>query len=171
MEQVSTIGLDVAKPCSRFMERMVPGMCSFRKRITRAKPLSSSRRKPGALWRWKPVPVRTTGREIARGHHVRLIAPVYVKPFVKRQKNDAADAEAICEAAQRPSMRFVPVKTEEQQANGIVFRACDLLVQERTQCVNALRGHLMEYGYVFPKGITHVEALVALVQDGQEDEP
>ena len=73
--------------------------------------------------------------------------------------------------AQRPSMRFVPVKTEEQQANGIVFRACDLLVQERTQCVNALRGHLMEYGYVFPKGITQVEALVALVQDGQEDEP
>ena len=94
MEQVSTIGLDVAKPCSRFMERMVPGMCSFRKRITRAKPLSSSRRKPGALWRWKPVPVRTTGREIARGHHVRLIAPAYVQPFVKRQKNDAADAEA-----------------------------------------------------------------------------
>ena len=73
---------------------------------------------------------------------MRLIAPAYVKPFVKRQKNDAADAEAICEAAQRPSMRFVPVKTEEQQANGIVFRARDLLVRQRTQCVNALRGHL-----------------------------
>jgi transposase len=96
-------------------------------------------------------------REIAKlGHHVRLIAPAYVKPFIKRQKNDAADAEAICEAAQRPSMRFVPVKTEEQQANGIVFRARDLLVRQRTQCVNALRGYLMEYGYVFPKGITHV---------------
>jgi cytochrome c peroxidase len=76
---------------------------------------------------------------------VRLIAPAYVKPFIKRQKNDAADAEAICEAAQRPSMRFVPVKTEEQQANGIVFRARDLLVRQRTQCVNALRGHLMEF--------------------------
>ena len=77
-------------------------------------------------------------REIAKlGHHVRLIAPAYVKPFIKRQKSDAADAEAICEAAQRPSMRFVPVKTEEQQANGIVFRARDLLVRQRTQCVNA----------------------------------
>ena len=79
-------------------------------------------------------------REIAKlGHQVRLIAPTYVKPFIKRQKNDAADAEAICEAAQRPSMRFVPVKTEEQQANGIVFRARDLLVRQRTQCVNASR--------------------------------
>jgi transposase len=88
----------------------------------------------------------SSSREIAKlGHHARLIAPTYVKPFIKRQKNDAADAEAICEAAQRPSMRFVPVKTEEQQANGIVFRARDLLVRQRTQCVNALRGHLMEY--------------------------
>jgi transposase len=100
-----------------------------------------------------------------------LIAPAYVKPFIKRQKNDAADAEAICEAAQRPSMRFVPVKTEEQQANGIVFRARDLLVRQRTQCVNALRGHLSEYGYVFPKGITHVETLVALVEDLQSPLP
>src|SRR5437763_1079933 len=65
--------------------------------------------------------------------------------------------EAICEAAQRPSMRFVSVKTEEQQANGIVFRARDLLVRQRTQCVNALRGHLFEYGYTFPQGITHVD--------------
>ena len=64
-------------------------------------------------------------------------------------------------------MRFVPVKTEEQQANGIVFRARDLLVRQRTQCVNALRGHLMEFGYVFPKGITHVKTLVALVEDPQ----
>jgi transposase len=102
-------------------------------------------------------------REIGKlGHHVRLIAPAYVKPFIKRQKNDAADAEAICEAAQRPSMRFVPVKTEEQQANGIVFRARDLLVRQRTQCVNPLRGHLLEYGHIFPKGITHIEALVVL---------
>src|ERR1700676_3478097 len=111
-------------------------------------------------------------REIGKlGHRVHLIAPAYVKPFVKRQKNDAADAEAICEAAQRPSMRFVPVKTEEQQANGIVFRARDLLVRQRTQCVNALRGHLFEYGYVFPQGISHVATLVALVEDLQSSLP
>jgi len=111
-------------------------------------------------------------REISKlGHHVRLIAPTYVKPFIRRQKNDAANAEAICEAVQRPSMRFVPVKTEEQQANGIVFRARDLLVRQRTQCVNALRGHQMEYGYVFPKGITHVKALVAVVEDPQSSLP
>ena len=84
---------------------------------------------------------------------VRLIPPAYVKPFVKRQKNDEADAEAICEAAQRPTMRFVPVKSEEQQAAGVVFRARDLLVRQRTQIINALRGHLAEYGWVAPKGV------------------
>jgi transposase len=94
-----------------------------------------------------------------------LIPPAYVKPFVRRQKNDTADAEAICEAAQRPSMRFVPVKTEAQQANGVVFRARDLVVRQRTQCINALRGHLAEYGYVVPQGITHAPSLIAHVED------
>ena len=80
-------------------------------------------------------------REISKlGHHVRLIAPTYVKPFIRRQKNDAANAEAICEAVQRPSMRFVPVKTEEQQANGIVFRAQDLLVRQRTPASTLFAG-------------------------------
>jgi transposase len=90
------------------------------------------------------VPVRKPwAREIgALGHTVCLIPPAYVKPFVKRQKNDTSDAEAICEAAQRPTMRFVPVKDEAQQANGVLFRARDLLVRQRTQCINALRGHM-----------------------------
>jgi transposase len=96
---------------------------------------------------------------------VRLIPPAYVKPYVKRQKNDMADAEAICEAAQRPTMRFVPVKSEAQQANSVVFRARDLLVRQRTQCVNALRGHLSEYGYTVPQGITHANAIIAHVED------
>jgi len=81
-----------------------------------------------------------------------LIPPAYVKPFVKRRKNDAADAEAICEAAQRPNMRFVAVKSEEQQAAGMVFHTRDLLVRQRTQLVDAIRGHLTEYGWVAPKG-------------------
>jgi transposase len=93
------------------------------------------------------------------GHEVRLIPPAYVKPFVKRQKNDAADAEAICEAVQRPNMRFVAVKTEQQQASAMVFRTRDLLVRQRTQLVNALRGHLTEYGWVAPQGRGHVAML------------
>lgn len=106
------------------------------------------------------------GREIARlGHEVRLIAPVYVKPFVKRQKNDAADAEAICEAAQRPSMRFVPVKSEAQQASALLFRTRDLLVRQRTQAINALRGHLYEYGIIAPKGTGHVARLMAVIDE------
>jgi transposase len=83
-----------------------------------------------------------------------------VKPFVKRQKNDEADAEAICEAAQRPTMRFVAVKGEAQQASGVVFRARDLLVRQRTQIINALRGHMAEYGYIAPKGVCYVERLI-----------
>ncbi|MXO46646.1 IS110 family transposase, partial [Erythrobacter vulgaris] len=91
--------------------------------------------------------------------------PAYVKPFVKRQKNDAADAEAICEAAQRPSMRFVPVKTEAQQAAALVFRARDLLVKQRTQISNAVRGHMTEHGWIAPQGLAHMKKLAALLED------
>ena len=110
---------------------------------------------------------RTTGPASSASWvtRVRLIPPAYVKPYVKRQKNDMADAEALCEAAQRPSMRFVPVKSEAQQANGVVFRARDLLVRQRTQCINALRGHLSQYGYVFPQGITQADTLISCVED------
>ena len=99
------------------------------------------------------------------GHEVRLIPPAYVKPFVRRQKNDAIDAEAICEAAQRPSMRFVAVKSQEQQAAGLVFRTRDLLVRQRTQLINAIRGHLTEYGWVAPKGPSHVAMLTDLLEE------
>ena len=106
------------------------------------------------------------GRRLAKlGHVVRLIPPAYVNPFVMRQKNDAADAEAICKAAQRPTMRFVTVKDEVQQASSVVFRARDVLVRQRTQCINALRGHLTEYGYVVAKGATHVPTLIDQIED------
>ena len=105
-------------------------------------------------------------REIGElGHEVRLIAPAYVKPFVKRQKNDMADAEAICEAAQRPTMRFVAVKSEAKQAAAVVFRTRDLLVGQRTQIINAIRGHLAEYGLIAPQGPSHVEQLIAQIED------
>jgi len=106
------------------------------------------------------------GREIGSlGHEVRLIPPAYVKPFVKRQKNDAADAEAICEAAQRPSMRFVPVKSEEIQGAASAFRVRELLIRQRTQAINALRGHLAEFGQVVPQGAANVSRLIAIVDD------
>ena len=91
---------------------------------------------------------------------------IYVKPFVKRHKNDAADAEAITEAAQRPAMRFVAVKTEAQQAQTMLFHTLDLLVGQRTQTINALRGHLAEYGVVAPQGRARIGQLAGVIEDG-----
>ena len=108
------------------------------------------------------------GREIERlGHRVRLIPPNHVKPFVKRQKNEAADAEAIAEAASRPTMRFVTVKSEEAQARTMLFRTRELLVDQRTQLINALRGHLAEYGLVAPQGRTQVKRLADALADDE----
>jgi transposase len=104
------------------------------------------------------------GRLLGRlGHAVRLIPPQYVKPYVKRGKTDRADAEAICEAAGRPGMRFVPVKDAERQAELAVLRVRELLVRQRTQLVNALRGHAAEFGVVAPLGRSRVEGLLEAV--------
>jgi transposase len=105
-------------------------------------------------------------REIARlGHTVRLMAPQYVKPYVKRHKNDRADAEAICEAMQRPSMRFVAVKSEDQQSTLAIHRVRETLVAQKTQLINALRAHLAEFGIVAPQGAGKVSQLTAVVAD------
>lgn len=105
-------------------------------------------------------------RELAKlGHEVKLIAPQYVRPFVKRQKNGAADAEAIVIAAQRPEMRFVSPKSEEQQARAALFRARECLVHQRTELVNAFRGLLYEFGHVVPQGIRHLTGMEAIIED------
>jgi transposase len=102
---------------------------------------------------------------LAMGHDVRLIPPIYVKPYLKRGKNDAADAAAICEAMSRPGMRFVPVKSEESQAALMLHRARELLIKQRTMSVNALRSHLAEFGIIAAKGIGRVGELLALAEE------
>ena len=106
------------------------------------------------------------------GHAVRLMPPQYVKAYVKRNKNDAADAAAICEAVKRPSMRLVPVKTIEQQSALLMHRTRDLLIRQRTMLVNALRGHMAEFGFVESQGLHKVAGLIAIVvNDGDERLP
>jgi hypothetical protein len=173
MEQTITVGLDIAKQVFQAHGADAAGHVLFRKRLMRSKLLGFfAAQAPCVVAMEACAGSHHWGREISKlGHTVRLIPPAYVKPFVKRQKNDAADTEAICEAARRPSMRFVPVKNEQQQANGVVFRARDLLVHQRTQCTNALRGHLSEYGYIFSHGITHAPTLIAHVEDPNSSLP
>lgn len=168
MSEVTTIGLDIAKNVFHAYGAGASGQSRFSRKISRTKLLEFFAKQPPCL-----VALEACGgahhwaRELTElGHEVKLIPPAYVKPFVKRNKNDAVDAEAICEAAQRPTMRFVAIKSEEQQASALVFRTRDLLVRQRTQLINAIRGHLTEYGWVAPKGPSHVAALGDLL-DGQ----
>ena len=167
MEQVTTIGLDIAKHVFHAHGADQSGRAVFSKRIGRMGLLAFFGRQPRCVVALEACAgAHHWGRELQRlGHEVRLIPPAYVKPFVKRQKNDATDAEAICEAAQRPSMRFVAVKSEEQQASAMVFRGRDLLVGQRTQIINALRGHMAEHGWVAPKGPSHIARLAELLED------
>lgn len=167
MEKVSIVGLDIAKSVFQAHGADASGDVVFRKKITRSKVLEFFASLSPCL-----VAMEACGgahywaRELGKfGHEVKLIAPKYVKPFVKRQKNDATDAEAICEAATRPTMRFVTAKSEAMQANGLVFRTRDILVRQRTQITNAVRGHLAEYGLVVPQGAGHFQRLVAQLED------
>ena len=161
MDKVIIIGLDLAKNSFQAHGAGSDGEVLFRKKLSRGKVLSFLAGQPGCVVAMEAcASAHHWAREIAKqGHEVKLIPPVYVKPFVKRQKNDAADAEAIAEAASRPTMRFVAVKSEAQQALGMTFRARDLLVRQRTQTINAVRGHLAEYGVIAPQGAAQVKRL------------
>lgn len=167
MDEVTIIGLDIAKQVFHAHGADASGATVFSRRITRQKLIQFFAAQPRCVVALEACAgAHHWGRELTRlGHEVRLIPPAYVKPFVKRQKNDAADAQAICEAAQRPTMRFVPVKSEEQQASAAVFRARDLLVRQRTQLINALRGLLTEHGWVAPKGLFHANSMFARIAD------
>ena len=139
----------------------------FRKKLTRKQfPAFMAQQKPGMVIFEACGGAHFWAREMeAHGHEVKLIAPQYVRPFVKRQKNDAADAEAIVIAARQPEMRFVDPKTVEQQSCAAVFRGRERLVHQRTADVNALRALLYEHGYVFPVGMSHLNRMTALVED------
>ena len=171
--EVSTVGLDIAKSIFQAHGADAAGEVVFRKKLGRSRLLAFFSGLPPCVVAMEACAgAHHWGRELTRlGHTVRLIPPAYVKPFVKRQKNDAADAEAICEAAQRPNMRFTPVKDEAQQASGVVFRARDLLVRQRTQTINALRGHLAEYGLAIPRGVPHVARMLDRIEDPEEALP
>lgn len=172
-DQVTIIGLDLAKRAFQVHGARGDGGVVYRQKFSRDKILTFLAQQPrcviameacGSAHHW--------GRAIRDlGHEVRLIPPIYVKPFVKRQKNDAADAEAIAEAAVRPTMRFVAVKSEDQQARAMLFRTRDLLVRQRTQTINALRGHLAEHGIVAPQGPANVKVLGQAIEDGETSLP
>jgi len=170
MGQVVTIGLDIAKSVFQLHGIDAAGAVVMRKRLTRSRMRTFFEKQPPCL-----VGIEACGsshfwgRELSSlGHDVRLIPPSYVKPYVKRQKNDAADAEAICEAVARPNMRFVAIKSPEQQAIMIAHRTRSILTRQRTQLSNAIRGHMAEFGLVAPQGRNGLEMLIAIVGDAAD---
>ena len=173
MGEVSIIGIDLAKRSFQLHGARADGSVGFRKTLSRGKVLPFLASQPRCVVAMEAcASAHYWGREImALGHEVRLVPPIYVKPFVKRQKNDETDAEAICEAALRPTMRFVAVKGEAQQARAMLFRVRDLLVRQRTQAINALRGHLAEFGLVAPQGRAHVAGLALALDEAASSLP
>ncbi len=167
------IGVDLAKNVFQLHAASMMGQLQFRKRLSRQNFFKFMAEQPPAV-----VVMEACGgshywaREMIRlGHEVKLIAPHYVKPFVRRQKNDAADAEAIVIAAQRPEMRFVEPKSVEQQSRAILFRARERLVHQRTELVNALRACLYEYGHVVPQGVRQIKRIEAILEEPHSDLP
>ena len=170
--QVTTIGIDLAKHVFQVHGVDAAGGVIVRRKLRRSEVISFFAKLPSTVIGLEAC---ATSHHWARsllalGHQVRLIPPAYVKPFVKRQKNDAADAEAICEAVSRPSMRFVPVKSAEQQGVLVLHRTRDLLIRQRTMLANAFRAHLAEFGIVERLGGAGLESLISQVEADASNE-
>jgi transposase len=171
MGEVSTIGLDIAKSVFQIHGVDTEGTVMIRKRVSRAKVLEFFADLPSCLVGIEACPTaHHWSRELQGiGHTVRLMPPSYVKAYLKRSKNDANDAAAICEAVQRPTMRFVPTKTRDQQAALMLHRTRQLLVRQRTMLSNAMRGHLAELGIVSAKGRQGTAELLKIIVDANDD--
>lgn len=167
MGTVTTIGLDIAKSVFQVHGVDAAGQVVVRRKLTRGRVLAFFENLSRCLVGIEACSTsHYWARELAaRGHDVRLLPAQYVKPYLKRQKNDAADAEAICEAVTRPTMRFVPVKSPEQQSVMMLHRVRLMLNRQRTAISNALRAHLSEFGVVAPIGRNGIEQLLHVVND------
>ena len=172
MNDVITIGVDLAKSVFQIHGVDAEGAVVFRRRLRRGQVLPFFKKQPPCLVGMEACATsHHWAREIeALGHNVRLMPPRYVKPYVKRNKNDMADAEAICEAVTRPTMRFVAIKTPDQQSVLVLHRTRHLFVRQRTMLVKAIRGHMAEFGIVARAGVAHVTALLAVIADLAPDE-
>lgn len=171
MGQVATIGLDIAKSVFQVHGVDAEGGVVIRQKLTRARLLKFFEKLSPCL-----VGIEACGtahhwaRElIGLGHDVRLMPPSYVKPYVKRQKNDMADAEAICEAVTRPTMRFVPVKSPEQQSVMVLHRTRSILIRQRIQISNAIRSHMAEFGMAAAVGRQGLHSLIEVVHDPADE--
>jgi len=168
--ELTTIGLDIAKSVFQLHGIDAAGEVVLRQRLTRRRVLPFFAKLPRCLI---GIEACATSHHWARellalGHAVRLMPPAYVKPYVKRQKNDAADAEAICEAVGRPTMRFVEAKTVEQQSILMLHRVRLMLTRQRTQLGNAVRAHMAELGIVAPIGRKGLASLLAVIADASD---
>ncbi len=163
MKDCTTIGVDLAKSVFQLHGVDATGEPVLRRQLRRSQMLGFFERLPRTLIGLEACATsHYWARELIKlGHDVRLIQPKYVKAYVKRGKTDKADAEAICEAVSRPSMRFVPVKSEDTQAQLLVHKGREFLVRQQTQLVNCLRAHLAEFGIVLPKGIQNIDRVIA----------
>jgi transposase len=171
MQAITAVGLDIAKSVFQVHGVGARGCAVVRRQLKRRYVLAFFKKLPPCLVGIEACATsHHWSRELkALGHTVRLIPPAYVKPYVKRQKNDAADAEAICEAVQRPSMRFVPTKTPEQQSCLVLHRTRHLFVRQQTAVINTIRAHLAEFGIVAPVGRNGVEELLYAVADHKDE--